>query len=153
MQKENILQFENDSMRKLAFSIRNSLRQHFGDAMSSFEVVEIRELDPPWLVCNFALYDYWRLSFSFDRGQFGFSIKQGDYSFSLANSYEEAWTLEDMSVTVKELDRRVRLRIPDKYLSWYETGKPPLSSDVPPTKRARQTERLRFRAETEASDG
>lgn len=111
-------------MRKLNFRLQESLQKHFESRLGTFGASEIREIDHPWLVCTFSLYEYWILTFTFDRGLFGFDIRHGDYPTSILNSREERWSLDELGDVVRELDLRVRLRIPDKYLEWYETGRP-----------------------------
>lgn len=66
------------------------------------------------------MYDYWVVVFTFYRGLFGFSIEQGRRSVGVLEFGQADVSLDDLPAIVRELDSRVRLRIPDKYLEWYE---------------------------------
>ncbi len=74
----------------------------------------------PRVTYCFEMYDYWVVVFTFDRGLFGFSIEQGRRSVGVLESGQADLSLDDIPAIVRELDSRVRLRIPDKYLEWYE---------------------------------
>lgn len=109
-------------MEKLMRALRDALRDHFGEAVSGFRVQEMIEGDRPWLAVRFVLYDFWVVQFTYDRGLFGFGIDQGGVGVGLLGSDElPARALDDLPTLVDVLDERVRLRIPDKYLDWFQT--------------------------------
>lgn len=113
-----------DSMEDLMRGLRNALVDHFGQGASTFLVDEMREGDRPWLTFQFVLYDYCVVRFSYDRGVSGFGIRHGDTAVPLLRSAELGRdAIDDLPGLVAALDERVRLRIPDKYLEWYEASR------------------------------
>lgn len=67
---------------------------------------------------KFTLYDYYIISYNYDRGHFGCSILVGEDTIPLQSNIE--WDDNcDFTTYWKEIDRVVRLRIPDKYLEEY----------------------------------
>ena len=67
---------------------------------------------------KFTLYNYYIIVYNYDRGHFGCSIIFGDDTFPLQSNVE--WDDEcNYASYWKEIDRLVRLRIPDKYLKEY----------------------------------
>lgn len=57
--------------------------------------------------------------FNYDRGFFGFAIPFGDLGVSVLSGADVPRALDDLPALAAELDRRMRLRIPDKYLDSY----------------------------------
>ena len=93
-------------------------KEFFTDKItSSFRVVE--QTDYPYTMLNFrfVMYDYFTISFNYDRGRFGCYITNGDTSISLKNS-QKWYDKADMNVFFKELQQQLELRIPDKFLEY-----------------------------------
>lgn len=67
---------------------------------------------------KFTLYDYYIISYNYDREHFGYSILVGEDTIPLQSNIE--WDDNcDFTTYWKEIDRVIRLRIPDKYLEEY----------------------------------
>lgn len=115
---------DHNSMEELMRALRDVLVDRLGEGVSAFRVQEMTEGDRPWLAVRFILYDYWVVIFTYDRGSFGFGIDHGGVAVRLLGSRElPAKALQDLPSVVDELDERVRLRIPDKYLDWFQASK------------------------------
>lgn len=113
-----------NTVEELMRALRDALATRFGDGFSAFRVEEMTEGDHPWLAVRFVLYDYWVIVFTYDRGAFGFGIDHEGVAVRLLGSRELATNaLDDLPSVVDMLDERVRLRIPDKYLVWFEAAK------------------------------
>ena len=111
-----------DSMTSLAKELHVALRSRFGHAMSGFVVRELREGDHAWMRAAFLLYEYWELDFLYDRGAFGFSIPFRNSEVSVIQGPREGQTIADLGAILDELDRKVRSRIPDKYLDEWDSS-------------------------------
>jgi len=70
------------------------------------------------------LYEFWEVEFIFEQGVFGFGIPFRDTSASLLVGPTDTLRLDDLKGLFREVDERVRLRIPDKYLVAREAGDP-----------------------------
>lgn len=97
--------------------------KNFPGAVTGFRIQEVHEGDHPWLTFGFEIYEFMHITFTYDRGSFGFSVEYGEYGLPLAGSRELGISIEDLDAIMLELDKRVRLRIPDKYLEWYEINR------------------------------
>lgn len=111
-------------MRALARSLRGGLHERLGGTVTAYRILEIRDDAPEWLTVRFVMYNYLAVTFTYDQGVFGFGVEQPSISLGLLSSRELRLPLSEMEAIVAELDRRVRLRIPDKYLEWYEAQLP-----------------------------
>ncbi|WP_371203771.1 hypothetical protein [Microbacterium sp. BWT-B31] len=105
------------SMLDLSRALRDALRGVFGEQVSGFRVLEHADGDRAWLAYRFVLYDFSPIVFTYDRGAFGFGEDHGNVVLPVLTSTESAPGLDDLTRLMTELDRRVRLRIPDKYLA------------------------------------
>jgi len=111
-----------DSVTSLAKELHVALRSRFGDAMSGYVVRDLQEGDHAWMRAAFLLYEYWELDFLYDRGAFGFSIPFRNAEVSVLQGPREGQTIADLDAILDELDRKVRSRIPDKYLDEWDSS-------------------------------
>ena len=109
-----------DSMTSLAKQLNVALRSRFGDAMTGYVVRELQEGDHAWMRAAFLIYEYWEIDFLYDRGAFGFSIPFRNSEVSVIQGPREGQTIADLGAILDELDRKVRFRIPNKYLDEWE---------------------------------
>ncbi|MEZ3161990.1 hypothetical protein AB1K54_15855 [Microbacterium sp. BWT-B31] len=109
-----------EPMLTLARRLNGTLRARFGRAVSGFTIRERREGEHAVLQASFALYEYWIISFGYDRGMFGFGVPLGD-TFVPVLDPDSGQSIDDLDRILDELDRKVRLRIPDKYLEAWDS--------------------------------
>ncbi|WP_395638157.1 hypothetical protein [Pseudolysinimonas sp.] len=110
----------------LASQVVSGLKAHFGRAARNFEIRDVQE-DQNLIAFSigFDVYDYFVMSFSYDRGFFGFGIDYGARGVSVLSDKDVTGSLDEMNSIAAELDRRLRLRIPDKYLDVYSPPEMP----------------------------
>ncbi|MEO5534187.1 MAG: hypothetical protein ABIR17_03550 [Pseudolysinimonas sp.] len=103
----------------LARRVTSALREDFHGAARSFTISNLQE-DGPLIAFSvrFEVYGYFPIVFNYDRGFFGFAIAFGEVGVSVLGSLEGG-SLDDLPALLEEFDRRIRLRIPDKYLDAY----------------------------------
>lgn len=109
---------QSKSSESLSDEIIELLSAHFGEKVGSFSVYNM--MDTPHIEFNitFDLYNFFIITFTYDRGRFGCNISQGKYGLSLENS-QKSYDKADMNIFLRELEQQVKLRIPDKYLAYY----------------------------------
>ena len=106
-----------EQMAQLARRFNNALREVFGPEQDALIFREVHEGDRPALQASFVLYEYWQIDFGYEDGIFGFEIPFRSSSAAVLLGPTDNWTLDDLDGLLRELDRRIRLRIPDKYLA------------------------------------
>lgn len=109
-----------------ASRVVSGLKAHFGRAARNFEIRDVQE-DQNLIAFSigFDVYDYFVMSFSYDRGFFGFGIDYGTRGVSVLSDKDVTGSLDEMTLIAAELDRRLRRRIPDKYLDVYSPPEMP----------------------------
>ena len=112
-------------MGRLAAEVSRALTAVFEKDQEGLIFRELVEGERPSLRATFVLYDFWEIDFSSERGIFGFGIPFRDSSVSLLLGPTDTLRLDDLERLFHELDERVRLRIPDKYLAAREAGDAP----------------------------
>ncbi len=105
---------------QFALRVVAGLRGYFGRNARSFGIQDVQE-DANLIAFSitFEIYDFYPMIFNYDRGFFGFAIPFGDLAVSVLSDADVPDAFNDMAALSAELDRRVRLRIPDKYLDSY----------------------------------
>jgi len=112
---------KNKSVHQISNDIVTVLKEYFNDRIDEFTIFNITDVSYPMFSIRFTLYNYYNLIFNYDRGSIGFAILNGQNGIGLKNS--QPWfDKADLDVLCKELDQKVRLRIPDKYLAYYNWG-------------------------------
>jgi len=106
-----------ESMSEYVKIFSRSVRNVFGEDQDSLIFREVRDAPRPALQASFVLYEYWQIEFGYEDGAFGFEIPFRTSSTAVLLGPTEEWTLNDLEGVLREVDRRVRLRIPDKYLA------------------------------------
>jgi len=110
---------------RLASGIIAALRNHFGRRARNFAIHDIQEnANLIAFSITFEIYDFYPLIFAYDRGFYGFAIDYGTRGITVLRDGDVPGGIDAMPAVAAELDRRVRVRIPDKYLDVYEP--PPL---------------------------
>lgn len=102
----------------------DALDAHFGDAVVGYTVPESRDEPTPWLTVKFAVYGYFPIVFTCDRGRFGFGVDYGTTAVPVALPQTISRDLEGpqaVAEVVEAFDEAIRLRIPDKYLRSIES--------------------------------
>lgn len=105
-----------DSVNEIAKEVIKSAKDVFGNKIDDIMLFNVMEA-PAYrsFSVKFALYNYYVLRFNYDRGHFGCCIIFGEYSISVSSTMEWAQK-SDFNEYWKEIDKQVRLRIPDKFL-------------------------------------
>lgn len=108
-----------DNYEVIEYELQTLLSNYFGDRIGSFTISGQRNKPFVALHMEFTVYNFYNIILNYERGSFGCAIRGGNnIGIALPNSqkwYEQA----DLDVFVKELDKEIRLRIPDKYLEHY----------------------------------
>ncbi|BAJ74804.1 hypothetical protein MTES_1840 [Microbacterium testaceum StLB037] len=100
----------------LAREFVSAFRGFFGDRVGRFSVKDIVDGDGHTeFSVLFDIYAFFPLRFNFDRGAFGFSIDYGERGISVepVTGWPE---FTDLSLVATELDREIRMRIPERFL-------------------------------------
>ncbi|MDG5471460.1 hypothetical protein P6709_06850 [Jeotgalibacillus sp. ET6] len=105
----------NEGYENIKKELKNALKGHFHDRISSFSVFE--QTDTPYTMFSmqFIMYNYFNVILNYDRGFFGCSIISGDVGIGLPNS-QERYDKADLDIFCEELKEQIELRIPDKFL-------------------------------------
>jgi len=106
-----------ESMSEYVKVFSRAVRNVFGEDQESLIFLEVRDGPRPALQASFVLYEYWQIIFGYEDGIFGFEIPFRTSSAAVLLGPTKEWTLNDLEGVLREVDRRVRLRIPDKYLA------------------------------------
>ncbi|MDG5471458.1 hypothetical protein P6709_06840 [Jeotgalibacillus sp. ET6] len=107
----------NSKAKEIAKTIVEKLKESFDGKAGTFSVYNLT--DEPYCMFNitFDAYDYFFVTFSYNRGSIGCSITQGKYGLVLKNS-QKWYDSADMDVFCEELKMQLELRIPDKFLEY-----------------------------------
>jgi len=109
---------KNKIVQQIYKNIITVLRDYFNDRMEGCSIYDIADDPYQMFTISFTLYNYYNLALKYDRGKIEFVILDKYDGISLKIS--QTWLDEaDLNVLCKELDEMVRLRIPDKYLAYY----------------------------------
>lgn len=110
----------------LASRVIAGLKSHFGRTARRFVVADMQE-DQQLIAFSitFEVYDFYPIVFNYDRGFSGFAITFGKRGVDVLRADDVPGGLEALPALAAELDRRVRLRIPDKYLDSYSAPPAP----------------------------
>lgn len=108
----------NKSSDTLSDEIIEYLSDYFKEKLGSFSVYNLK--DEPYKTFNitFDAYNYFIITFSYNRGSIGCSISQGKYGLNLETS-QKWYDQVDMDIFLKELEQQIELRIPDKFLEFH----------------------------------
>lgn len=110
------------SMSEYVKTFSRSVRNILGEDQDSLIFLEVRDGSRAAFQASFVLYEYWQIDFGYEDGAFGFEIPFRTSSSAVLLGLTKEWTLNDLEGVLSEVDRRVRLRIPDKYLAAREGG-------------------------------
>jgi hypothetical protein len=104
----------------LASRVIAGLKSHFAGTARLFMVKDLQE-DQSLIAFSitFEIYDFYAMIFNYDRGFYGFAITYGTRGVDVLGADDVPGGIDDLPAIAAELDRRVRLRIPDKYLESY----------------------------------
>ncbi|MEI3615032.1 hypothetical protein [Pseudogracilibacillus sp. SO30301A] len=95
------------------------LKEYFDDKITSgFTVLERTDTPYTMFSLSFIAYDYFNVTFNYDRGRFGCYTIVGDKKIPLRNS-QQWYDKADMDVFLQELEQQIELRIPDKFLEFH----------------------------------
>jgi hypothetical protein len=101
-------------------NITQIFREHFGDKIThDFEVVKRTEGDNPELEFEFDVYRYFTVKFILRERKFKVALASGDYWIDI-NSSQDDFQTADFDSFADEIMMLIELRIPGKYLEYYE---------------------------------
>ena len=107
MQKNNA----NETAKEL-IKIAKSI---FKERMTNISLFEVTDEPYQMFSIKFDAYNYFVIRCNYDRGHFGCTIVSGDYAITLPCKIE--WDDNcDYNAFWDEIDKQIRLRIPDKFL-------------------------------------
>ena len=105
-----------NTAKDMACYLIKSLIDFFGDKMSGYSIFDVNEdVNNKSFRVKFLAYNYFPVSFVYDKGGIGFSICYGTYFIPLKNS-QQWWDQADINILLTELEKDLILRIPDKFL-------------------------------------
>ena len=107
----------NTGYEKIMDEFMKALKNHFGDRISSFKVIEQTDTPIIYFRFEFSMYKYFSVVFDFERTRFGCAILVGSRAVGLENS-QEWYDNFKMKTFLKELQEQIELRIPDKFLEY-----------------------------------
>ena len=109
---------QSKGVHQISNNIVTALKEYFNDRIEGFTIYNITDIPYPMFSIRFTLYNYYKIVYNYDRGRNGFSISIGRDGIGLKHS--QPWFDDiDLGVLCKELDENVRIRIPNKYLAYY----------------------------------
>lgn len=109
---------QKNNAKETAKEIIKNAKQIFGDRINNIVLYSVTDEPYKMFSIRFTLYNYYIIVCNYDRGRFGCSILFGEDAISLQNNIE--WDDDcDYVIYWREIDKLVRLRIPDKYLAEY----------------------------------
>src|SRR5699024_8573986 len=102
---------------QIALEIINEMVGFSGDRMNNPAIHDVT--DEPYQMFNITLeaYNYFYLTFSYNRSIIGCSGVLGKCGIELENS-QQWYDKVDMNMFLKELQQQLELRIPDKFLEY-----------------------------------
>ena len=100
---------------EIAREIINSAKTVLDEKISNIRLYNLTEEPYKMFSIKCVVYDYFVLVFNYDRGHFGCNIACGDDAIPLQNDIE--WDDHcDFMLFWANIDKQIRLRIPDKFL-------------------------------------
>lgn len=109
---------QKSNANEMAKKIISNAKLIFEDRINNITFSSVTDEPYKMFSIKFTLYNYYIIVYNYDRGHFGCSIIFGDDTVTLQSNVE--WDDEcNYASYWKEIDRLVRLRIPDKYLKEY----------------------------------
>ena len=91
-------------------------KEKMGDKVKDFCISDVYDdVNNRAFSVEFTAYDYFPIRLNYERGRFGCCILYGERTVALSNS-QQWWEEADFAVFFKELERELKLRIPDKFL-------------------------------------
>ena len=109
---------QNKDYKIIVNEIEEIMKNYFQEKIGSFALSRQRNEPYVEFSLEFNIYNFYHIFLNYDRGCFGCAISYGGKGIPLKNSqkwYEEA----DLNIFVAELDKEIRLRIPNKFLEYY----------------------------------
>jgi len=110
---------KNKSVQQIYKDIITVLRDYFNDRMEGCSIYDITDDPYQTFTVSFTLYNYYNLVLKYNRGKIEFVILVNKYDGISLKISQTRLDKADLNVLCKELDEMVRLRIPDKYLAYY----------------------------------
>ena len=109
---------QKSNANETAKEIIRSAKLIFGDRINHITLSSVTDEPYKMFSIKFTLYNYYIITYNYDRGHFVCSILYGEDTVPLQSNIE--WDDEcNYEIYWKEIDKLVRLRIPDKYLEKY----------------------------------
>lgn len=109
---------QRNNAHETAKEIITNAKLVFGDRVKNITLFSVTNEPYKMFSVKFTLYDYYIIVYNYDRGHFGCNILFGEDTVPLQSNME--WDDDcDFMAYWKEIDRLIRLRIPDKYLKEY----------------------------------
>jgi len=110
---------KNKSVQQIYKDIITVLRDYFNDRIEGYSIYDITDDPYQMFTISFTLYNYYNLVLKYNRGKIEFVILVNKYD-GISLKISQTWLDKaDLNVLCKELDEMVRIRIPDKYLAYY----------------------------------
>ena len=107
---------EFNETQTMAIDFTKMAKEKMGDKVKDFCISDIYDdVNNRAFSVEFAAYDYFPIRLNYERGRFGCCISYGERTVALSNS-QQWWEVADFDVFFKELERELKLRIPDKFL-------------------------------------
>src|SRR5699024_3112692 len=102
---------------QIALEIINEMVGFFGDRMNNPAIHDVT--DEPYQMFNITLeaYNYFYITFSYNRGRIGCSVVQGKFGIYLEKR-QKWYDKVDMNMILNELQQPVKSRITDKFLKY-----------------------------------
>ena len=116
---------EFNETQTMAINFTKMAKEKMGDKVKDFCISDVYDdVNNRAFSVEFTAYDYFPIRLNYERGRFGCCILYGERTVALSNS-QQWWEEADFDVFFKELERELKLRIPDKFLKahrwrWYE---------------------------------
>lgn len=110
-------QITQDETKKIAYYLYDKMRDYFGEKLrdDGFSYVPSMVDGENAFDIFLVMYDFFGISFHYDKNSIYFSIINGNYNIILPNSQKQ-WDPEKVNILLKALQQELELRIPDKFL-------------------------------------
>lgn len=107
---------EFNETQTMAINFTKMAKEKMGDKVKDFCISDVYDdVNNRAFSVEFTAYDYFPIRLNYERGRFGCCILYGERTVALSNS-QQWWEEADFAVFFKELERELKLRIPDKFL-------------------------------------
>lgn len=117
-EKREKLYKEEKTAKEHAEECIGKFQRYFGNRVKNFSIIRGDDELSNCFRIRFIAYNYYIVSMGSGRGGVSCSISIGEYGVGLRSSQQwYEWT--DMEVFLREMEREIELRIPDKYLKAY----------------------------------